>query len=191
MRFSIVASSTSTEIPSSLQKNCIFTCWPHFTKVCTPRRWPTHGRPSAIHAPRFAITSTTHASSGGPFAGDVDVSGGTFLIGATPDFPFVFDNEKWAHVVEIKPFRIARAPVTNGEFLAFVEDGGYRKSQLWSDAGWHWLQSGGAPQLEDSFAKFFNKTLRKSSEPRSLKSQFEHPAYWRRRRERWLAAALF
>ena len=141
--------------------------------------------------PRFAITPTTHANAGSPFAGDVDVSGGTFLIGATPDFPFVFDNEKWAHVVEIKPFRIARAPVTNGEFLAFVEDGGYRKSQLWSDAGWHWLQSGGAPQLEDSFAKFFNKTLRKSSEQRSLKSQFEHPAYWRRRRERWLAAALF
>ena len=77
-------------------------------------------------APRFVITSTTHANSGGPFAGDVDVPGGTFLIGATPDFPFAFDNEKWAHAVEIKPFRIARAPVTNGEFLAFVEDGGYR-----------------------------------------------------------------
>jgi gamma-glutamyl hercynylcysteine S-oxide synthase len=75
-------------------------------------------------APRFVITSTTHANSGGPFAGDVDVPGGTFLIGATPDFPFAFDNEKWAHAVEIKPFRIARAPVTNGEFLAFVEDGG-------------------------------------------------------------------
>ncbi len=131
-------------------------------------------------APRFVITSTTHANSGGPFAGDVDVPGGTFLIGATPDFPFAFDNEKWAHTFEIKPFRIARAPVTNGEFLAFVEDGGYRKFQLWSDAGWQWLQSGGAPQLEDSFAKFFNKTLRKSSEPQSFKAKFDHPAYWRR-----------
>jgi len=43
-----------------------------------------------------------------------------------------------------------------------------------------WLQSGGAPQLEDSFAKFFNKTLRKSSEPQSFNAKFDHPAYWRR-----------
>src|SRR5437016_12454037 len=56
---------------------------------------------------------------------DVEIPGGTFVIGGTPDFPFVFDNEKWAHPLELKSFRIARAPVTNGEFLAFVEDGGY------------------------------------------------------------------
>ena len=36
----------------------------------------------------------------------------TFLLGATRDEPFVFDNEKWAHAVEIAPFRIARAAVT-------------------------------------------------------------------------------
>ena len=64
--------------------------------------------------------------AGGPCPGDVEIPGGRFTIGATPDFPFVFYNEKWAHEVEIKPFRIARAPVTNGEFLAFVEEGGYR-----------------------------------------------------------------
>jgi iron(II)-dependent oxidoreductase len=129
--------------------------------------------------PRFAITSITPANSRGPIPGDADVPGGTFLMGATPDFPFVFDNEKWAHAVEIKPFRIARAPVTNGEFLAFVEDGGYHKSQFWSDAGWQWLQSGGAPQLEESFAKFFNKPLRKSSERHSFKAKFDQPVYWR------------
>ena len=56
----------------------------------------------------------------------------------------------------MKPFRIARAPVTNGEFLQFVEAGGYRERQHWSDEGWQWLESGGAPQLEKSFAKFFN-----------------------------------
>ncbi|MGH7929583.1 MAG: SUMF1/EgtB/PvdO family nonheme iron enzyme, partial [Candidatus Binatia bacterium] len=67
----------------------------------------------------------------GPCSGDVEIPGGTFLIGATADYPFVFDNEKWAHEVEIKPFHIARAPVTNGEYLAFVEDGGYHQERFW------------------------------------------------------------
>ena len=37
----------------------------------------------------------------------------------------MFDNEKWAHPVELAPYRIARAPVTQAEFAAFVDDGGY------------------------------------------------------------------
>jgi iron(II)-dependent oxidoreductase len=69
---------------------------------------------------------------------DVAVPGGTFLLGACPDEPFVFDNEKWAHPVEVRPFRIAAAPVTNAEFLAFVEDGGYRRRELWGRRGWDW-----------------------------------------------------
>src|SRR5438552_489959 len=65
------------------------------------------------------------AAVDGARPGDVEIPGGKYLIGATKDFPFVFDNEKWAHEVMLKPFRIARAPVANGEFLEFVEDGGY------------------------------------------------------------------
>jgi iron(II)-dependent oxidoreductase len=129
-------------------------------------------------APRLAIDETTKVASGGPCPGDVEVPGGTFVIGATPDFPFVFDNEKWAHAVEIKPFRIARAPVTNGEFLAFVEDGGYRKSQFWSQDGWRWLQSGASPDLERSFAKFFNQNISESLERPTFKEKLEHPVYW-------------
>ena len=53
---------------------------------------------------------------------------------------FVFDNEKWAHETALAPFRIARAPVTNAEFAAFVEAGGYRAREFWSDAGWAWRQ---------------------------------------------------
>ena len=41
---------------------------------------------------------------------------------------FVFDNEKWAHSVDVAPFRIARAPVTAGEFAQFVDDGGYARA---------------------------------------------------------------
>jgi gamma-glutamyl hercynylcysteine S-oxide synthase len=51
--------------------------------------------------------------------------GGAFRIGAEPgEERFVFDNEKWAHEVELQPFAIAARPVTNGEYLEFVADGG-------------------------------------------------------------------
>src|SRR5262249_31326956 len=76
--------------------------------------------------------------------GDVFVPGGTFLLGATPDEPFVFDNEKWAHPVELKPFTIARAPVTQAEFAAFAEEDGYRRRELWSAEGWRWREEAGA-----------------------------------------------
>src|SRR3989441_6699821 len=66
---------------------------------------------------------------------DVAVPGGTFLLGASPDEPFVFDNEKWAHPVVIAPFSIASTPVTNAEFQAFVDDGGYRRRELWDRRG--------------------------------------------------------
>jgi iron(II)-dependent oxidoreductase len=76
----------------------------------------------------------------GNLPGDVDVPGGTWRLGATPADGFVFDNEKWAHAVELEPFRIARAPVTNGEFAAFVEAGGYQARQFWSTSGWTWRE---------------------------------------------------
>ena len=115
---------------------------------------------------------------GGALPGDVEIPGGTFMLGATADLPFVFDNEKWAHPVEVKPFRIARAPVTNGEFTAFVDDGGYRRREFWSDEGWRWLQSGGAPQLERSFAKFFKRE--QEYELGSPSEKAARPVYWKR-----------
>src|SRR5262249_10341157 len=71
---------------------------------------------------------------------DVAVPGWTFLLGAAPEEPFVFDNEKWAHPVEVRPFRIRSTPVTNAEFQAFVEDDGYRRRELWDRQGWSWLR---------------------------------------------------
>lgn len=81
-----------------------------------------------------------------PWRGDVEVFGGPFALGATVAEPFVFDNEKWAHPVEIQPFAIARAPVTQAEFAAFMDDGGYRRRDLWSDAGWSWRTGAAALQ---------------------------------------------
>ncbi|HSK29770.1 MAG TPA: SUMF1/EgtB/PvdO family nonheme iron enzyme [Candidatus Limnocylindria bacterium] len=118
--------------------------------------------------------------------GDVEIPGGRFIIGADKNAPFVFDNEKWAHEVEIEPFRIARAPVTNGAFLEFVEAGGYRERRFWSDEGWQWLQSGGSPQLEKSFATFFNKTLNEPMGVNAFNERLDHPVYWKREAKgRW------
>jgi iron(II)-dependent oxidoreductase len=72
----------------------------------------------------------------GPYPGDAAVPGGPWRLGASPQDGFVYDNEKWAHTVELAPFRIAQAPVTNLEFAVFVAEGGYRRSELWSDSGW-------------------------------------------------------
>ncbi len=89
--------------------------------------------------PRFeiAVASET-ACEAGPLPGDVEIPGGNFPLGAPADIGFCFDNEKWSHTVTVPPFRIARAPVTNEDYAAFVEDGGYLDSRHWSEEGWQW-----------------------------------------------------
>lgn len=94
--------------------------------------------------PQLAVaTPNNRAWRAGPLTGDALVPGGQFMLGAYRGDGFVFDNEKWAHAVGLPPFRIARAPVTNQEYLGFVEDGGYRRRELWDHQGWSWRQAAG------------------------------------------------
>jgi len=73
-------------------------------------------------------------------AKDLDVKAGKFRLGAEPGkHAFVFDNEKWAHEVDIAPFRIASTPVTNGQFLEYVEDGG-KAPRYWKKVEGRWMQ---------------------------------------------------
>ena len=67
--------------------------------------------------------------------GDIEIPSCTLALGAAPGSGFVFDNEKWAHEVFLPGFAIARRPVSNGEFQAFVDDGGYGRREFWSEAG--------------------------------------------------------
>ncbi|MCG6965015.1 MAG: SUMF1/EgtB/PvdO family nonheme iron enzyme [Chromatiaceae bacterium] len=106
-------------------------------------------------APAFGAPAPNPA--GGGLAGDARIPGGRFLLGATPHSGFVFDNEKWGHVREVEPFQIARAAVSNSEFAAFVDAGGYHERAHWDDAGWGWRLSQG----------------------------LEHPVYWRPRGDGW------
>jgi ergothioneine biosynthesis protein EgtB len=73
----------------------------------------------------------------------VPFPGGLTAVGADPSTTFVFDNETPRHTVWLEPYRLARRPVTNGEFLAFVEAEGYRRPEHWLAAGWHIVQTEG------------------------------------------------
>lgn len=94
--------------------------------------------------PKFATEKPTDMTA--PITGDVEITGGDFFLGASRDEPFVFDNEKWGQAVNVEPFAIARAAVTQAEFLAFVEDDGYQRQELWSEEGWQWREQESAQQ---------------------------------------------
>ncbi len=66
------------------------------------------------------------------------VPAGLCLIGSD-DASTTYDNERPRHRVELAGFRIDAAPITNGEYLAFIDDGGYTRPALWSEAGRAWL----------------------------------------------------
>lgn len=53
---------------------------------------------------------------------------------------FAFDNEGPEHRVWLEPYALARDLVTNGEWIAFIEDGGYARPELWLSDGWATVQ---------------------------------------------------
>jgi iron(II)-dependent oxidoreductase len=74
--------------------------------------------------------------------GEVTVPGGSFTLGSTD--PWAYDNERPAHAVELPGFRIDLALVTAAEYAAFMDGGGYRDRDAWSDEGWAWREAEGA-----------------------------------------------
>jgi iron(II)-dependent oxidoreductase len=131
-----------------------------------------------MHAEAFLYSRQTLGYEGPDFpvqgfsSQDLEIEGQTFLLGAQPGAPFVFDNEKWAHEIRLAPFRIARAPVSSAEFLAFVEAGGA--------APRYWRKEGGAWQ-ERRFERWLPL---KMDEPVRHVSWHEAQAYcrWAKRR---------
>lgn len=74
----------------------------------------------------------------------LDNEGGLLEIGHDPDRSesgaFAFDNESPRHRVYLEPFRIADRLVTVGEWLEFIDDGGYARPELWLSDGWYAVQ---------------------------------------------------
>ncbi len=94
---------------------------------CRPyaKRWPMQAvRPQALHWFGYAPGLTELG------------------FDATQDGAFCFDNETPRHRVFIAPFELASRPASYGDYLAFMEDGGYQKPELWLSMGWDWVQEG-------------------------------------------------
>lgn len=90
-----------------------------------------------------------------------EIAGGVHEVGHAGD-GFAYDNESPRHKVYLQPARIASRLVTNGEFLAFIADGGYRRPELWMSAGWAAVEASG----------------------------WQAPLYWERTDDAWTAFTL-
>jgi iron(II)-dependent oxidoreductase len=72
----------------------------------------------------------------------VSIPAGVATLGVNRnDIPFAWDNEFEAHVVPVPAFEIDTLPVTNADYLEFINAGGYGNRELWSDEGWEWIQA--------------------------------------------------
>jgi ergothioneine biosynthesis protein EgtB len=94
-----------------------------------PALWPRRPAPGAPAAPPMGGTQRP---------------GGIGQIGAAEGGSgFAFDCERPRHQVLIHPHELADRPVTNGEWLRFIEEGGYSTPSLWLSDGWAWVRSNG------------------------------------------------
>jgi iron(II)-dependent oxidoreductase len=95
----------------------------------------------------------------------VTIPAGTATLGLTnaAGGPFGWDNEFIEHTIAVPAFEIDAHQVTNRQFLAFVEDGGYQRRQLWNDANWEWREE----------------------------NKVSHPAFWVSREGQWYYRDMF
>ncbi|MPS95977.1 ergothioneine biosynthesis protein EgtB [Comamonas sp.] len=119
--------------------------------------------------PAYAPDSLSEPDCGSFLAdpGWQPLEAGIYSLGHGGD-DFAFDNELPRHSVYVHAAQIASRPVNNGEFLRFVQDGGYRQPQWWLAEGWDWCQA----------------------------QQLSHPWYWRNAEshaggERWQEFSLY
>lgn len=138
-------------------------------------------------------------------SGAAEIEGGLFRLGHS-GADFAFDNEKPAHSVFVQDFAIDRLPVTNGEYLEFIRDGGYTDFRWWFSEAWSCIHTEGwqAPlywELQDDewmIRDFsgFNSAADRADEPVAHVSFYEASAYakWAGKRlpteAEWEKAAL-
>ncbi|WP_446225683.1 ergothioneine biosynthesis protein EgtB [Nocardia sp. IBHARD005] len=114
-----------------------------------------------------------------PVRGEIFIPAGEFLMGTSAD-PWALDNERPAHPVHVDGFAIDVAPVTNGQFLAFLDDGGYDRPELWSERGWTHRQEAGlvAPQFWERDGDGWTRTAFGASTPLRLDQPVVHVCWF-------------
>jgi ergothioneine biosynthesis protein EgtB len=95
-------------------------------------------QPAYVEASAQSSAASTHTA---PLRW-VDCPGGVVDIGHQGT-GFAFDNETPRHQALLRPYRLASRPVSCGEYLEFMRDEGYRRSELWLSDGWAAVQSQG------------------------------------------------
>ncbi len=71
-------------------------------------------------------------------SGFIDIHEGVYEVGFEGE-GFHFDNESGKHKTYVQNFSISKSLITNGEYLEFIEAGGYADFRFWLDEGWHWV----------------------------------------------------
>ncbi len=93
-------------------------------------------------APAYLPASEQPIAAAAPAQRWQRFDGGVHEIGHAGD-AFCFDNELPRHKVYLAPFELSTRLVTNAEYLAFIEAGGYRDPSLWLAEGWDWVRANG------------------------------------------------
>ena len=91
-------------------------------------------KPDGVYKTDGSLVNTSNIENGWVF-----VPEGVYEVGHTRN-GFCYDNELGRHKVYLHDFEISKALVTNGEFIEFIEAGGYNDFNLWLDEGWAWGQ---------------------------------------------------
>jgi ergothioneine biosynthesis protein EgtB len=111
--------------------------------------------------PRFTEARPNTLTNSKTETSYIKMDGGLVEIGFTGP-GFSFDNETPRHKVWLEPYRLASHPVTNGEFLSFIEGGGYEQPEHWLSDGWATVK----------------------------KEKWKHPLYWRKAEDGWYTFTL-
>ena len=114
---------------------------------------------------RKVLQPQPYSASGESIPGMIDIPEGTVTLGLQRDADdtFGWDNEFGAYQLHVPAFRVDPFMVTNGEYLRFMLDNGYRRPELWTPASWDWIH----------------------------KSEIDHPAFWMREGNNWLYRGMF
>ena len=106
-------------------------------------------------------TETAEVSSTAVDLDWIGCEGGLVDLGSAAD-RFCFDNETPRHRCWLDPYQLANRPVSCGDFLAFIEDDGYHRPELWLADGWDWCQ----------------------------RENIEAPLYWSKQQQEWTLYSL-
>ncbi|MEO0442261.1 MAG: ergothioneine biosynthesis protein EgtB [Pseudomonadota bacterium] len=109
----------------------------------------------------------------------LDIEEGLHNIGYSGN-GFAFDNEQPRHPVYLAKARIASRLVTNGEYLAFINDKGYQNPEFWLADGWAWLQT----QVSLGSQSTLQSTLQSTPQPTLA------PLYWVYQQDQWFEYTL-